>query len=97
MSASDIEIPLTTFFQTELGPLKVYRNGWAWGRCPFHDDKNPSFTVNLELGAYKCMACRVHGFGIAQFASDRYGLDEARTQDYLANWPDSFSNSRKEV
>lgn len=25
-------------------------------RCPFHDDKNPSFSVNLADGAWKCWA-----------------------------------------
>jgi DNA primase len=24
--------------------------------CPFHDDKNPSFTINIEHGGWKCWA-----------------------------------------
>ncbi|MFC1717843.1 DNA primase [Candidatus Poribacteria bacterium] len=27
------------------------------GLCPFHDDKNPSFTVNPDMQIYKCFAC----------------------------------------
>lgn len=31
------------------------------GLCPFHTDKNPSFTVNPMLGTYRCWACGEHG------------------------------------
>ena len=26
------------------------------GRCPFHDDRNNSFSVNLKTGQWKCFA-----------------------------------------
>ena len=29
--------------------------------CPFHDDRNPSMTVNPELGRYKCWSCGASG------------------------------------
>jgi DNA primase len=31
------------------------------GRCPFHDDRTPSFTVYLQSGTYYCYGCRAHG------------------------------------
>jgi DNA primase len=31
------------------------------GLCPFHADKNPSFTVNEEKGIFHCFACGVGG------------------------------------
>lgn len=31
------------------------------GLCPFHDDKNPSFDVNPELGRYRCWSCGAAG------------------------------------
>jgi len=31
---------------------KVYK-----GLCPFHQDRNPSFTVSAETGRYKCWSC----------------------------------------
>ena len=31
------------------------------GLCPFHDDKNPSFTVNDRTGTYRCWSCGEHG------------------------------------
>ena len=30
-------------------------------RCPFHNEKTPSFTVNEEKQFYFCLGCGVHG------------------------------------
>jgi DNA primase len=38
------------------------KTGKTWkGLCPFHADKNPSFTVDPTLGNYKCWSCGEHG------------------------------------
>jgi len=38
------------------------RTGKNWkGLCPFHDDRNPSFTVSRETGRYKCWSCGAGG------------------------------------
>ena len=31
------------------------------GRCPFHDGRDPSFTINLDKGVYHCFGCGVKG------------------------------------
>jgi hypothetical protein len=38
-------------------------HGWVSVRCPFHDDKTPSFGINLLHGGFKChsAACAVSG------------------------------------
>jgi hypothetical protein len=35
------------------------------GRCPFHEDKKPSFVVYPETQTYVCFGCRAHGDVIA--------------------------------
>lgn len=32
-----------------------------WGVCPFHKDKHPSLSVNLEKGLFLCRSCGVGG------------------------------------
>jgi len=31
------------------------------GRCPFHDDKHPSFSVNEDKGLFHCFGCQESG------------------------------------
>lgn len=37
------------------------KGGNWWGRCPFHHEKTPSFTVNEEGQFYHCFGCGVSG------------------------------------
>src|SRR3989339_1838763 len=36
-----------------------------WGRCPFHQEKTPSFSVNADKGIFKCFGCGVGGDAIS--------------------------------
>ena len=45
-----------------------------WGRCPFHEEKTPSFHVNAEKGVYYCHGCRAQGDVISYLM--RYNGDE---------------------
>ena len=44
-------------------PLERKGGNW-WGRCPFHHEKTPSFTVNAEGQFYHCFGCGVSGDAI---------------------------------
>lgn len=42
-------------------------------RCPFHDEKSPSFYVNDAKGFYHCFGCQAHGDAI-RWLTDHQGL-----------------------
>ena len=35
-----------------------------WGCCPFHNEKTPSFSVNIQKGTFKCFGCGEGGDAI---------------------------------
>ncbi|GHT51052.1 hypothetical protein FACS1894102_6870 [Spirochaetia bacterium] len=37
------------------------KGGRFWGRCPFHNEKTPSFTVDPDKKSYYCFGCHVGG------------------------------------
>lgn len=42
--------------------LELRKVGRAFvGRCPFHDDRHPSFVVYPETQSFYCFGCQVHG------------------------------------
>ena len=41
-------------------PLRRVGRNWM-GRCPFHEEKTPSFSVNAERQFYHCFSCKVGG------------------------------------
>lgn len=41
--------------------LKPTGTGKFTGKCPFHNDKNPSFGVIPETGSYNCLGCGASG------------------------------------
>jgi DNA primase len=58
-------------------PLK--RSGGNFmGRCPFHNEKTPSFSVNREKQFYYCFGCGAHGTAIGFLMDyDRLSFPEA--------------------
>ena len=59
----------------ELSPRS---NGDLYGKCPLHDDKTPSFSVNTRENLFYCFSCG-RGGGIIQYLMKYEGLsiDEA--------------------
>lgn len=56
-----------------------YRDCFGWQRmkCPFHDEATPSFSVNLEEGAFVCKAyaCGKSGGDAFEFIKLMDGVD----------------------
>ena len=53
------------------------------GLCPFHDDHNPSFTVNPERQSYKCWVCN-EGGDCFSFVMKHDTLGFPETLEFLA-------------
>lgn len=62
------------FYIAELGTLQPGNNGNAQALCPFHDDREPSLSVNLKNGLWQCFGCRASGDVIA-FYMKRHNCD----------------------
>lgn len=61
------------------------RNGTQYmGRCPFHEDNSPSFSVDPVNKVYHCFGCGVGG-DIYSFVMEKEGLEFAAAIEYLAD------------
>ncbi|MFA5161924.1 MAG: phage/plasmid primase, P4 family [Elusimicrobiales bacterium] len=56
-----------TFFAGHIEGIKRGRNGQRSGKCPFHDDRQASFSFNVEDGVWTCHAGCGSG-GLKEFA-----------------------------
>lgn len=63
--------------------LKKHGNEWQ-GRCPFHDERTPSFSVNSAKGVYYCFGCSASG-DVIGFLKAKQGLDFVEAVEYLAD------------
>jgi DNA primase len=54
---------------------ELTRRGSAWkARCPFHDEKTPSFVVNPERGTWRCFGACAEGGDVIAFVQRFEGL-----------------------
>ena len=53
------------------------------GRCPFHDERSPSFSVNADLNLYHCFGCG-QGGDVVTFVRETEGLDFVGAIEWLA-------------
>jgi DNA primase len=54
------------------------------GLCPFHDERSPSFSVNVSEKLYHCFGCGVGGDAV-RFVQEQEGLDFKTTIEFLAD------------
>jgi DNA primase len=67
------------------GRTQLRRSGAQWtGRCPFHDDQNPSFSVNAVEKLYNCFTCPASG-DLIKFVRETEGLDFVGAVEWLAD------------
>jgi hypothetical protein len=68
-----------------LDDLTERSNRFAWACCPFHDDRHPSFCVNLDSGWFKChsSSCGETGSNIVSFVGRLLGMEYAEARRHL--------------
>lgn len=66
----------------EVVPLKKAGREFK-GRCPFHEEKTPSFWVNPDKGVYHCFGCGASGDAL-EFVIRRLGLDFVEAVKHVA-------------
>ncbi len=63
-------------------PLRRVGSRWV-GRCPFHEERTPSFSVNPERRLYHCFGCG-RGGDLITFVRETEGLDFVQAVEWLA-------------
>jgi len=67
--------------------LRFYGRGrWRSALCQFHPDARPSLRINIETGAFRCMACGAKGGDVLDFHRARHGLSFAQAAQDLGAW-----------
>jgi DNA primase len=73
------------FVEVVSGYTQLRKTGSRWvGRCPFHDERTPSFSVNGIDKYYVCFGCGVKGDMIG-FVREREQLDFVGAIEWLAD------------
>jgi len=71
--------------------------GRYWGLCPFHKEKTPSFSVNPQLGIYKCFGCGEGGDALSFMMKTRniefMDLIKELAQRFGIEMPSTFQKS----
>jgi DNA primase len=65
--------------------VQLRRVGSRWtGRCPFHEERTPSFSVSPEKKTYHCFGCKAGG-DVIRFVQETEGLDFVGAVEWLAD------------
>lgn len=67
---------------SEVVPLKKAGKSYK-GRCPFHNEKTPSFYLNPTTGLYKCFGCGKAG-DVFRFVMEIHNMTFPEALDHLA-------------
>jgi hypothetical protein len=61
-------------------------SGYAQVRCPIHGEKNPSLSIHLERGNWRCFACGEAGGDALELYRRVRGLSFAQAARELGAW-----------
>ena len=69
--------------QNTTGEIVDLPNGESKVLCCFHDDKNPSLSINFEKGIYKCWSCGATGDYITFVIEKGLAVNEEGQNNYV--------------
>lgn len=72
------------FYARYLPKLQKARGDEMKAICPFHEDRNPSLSVNNQTGLFKCFGCDAAG-SILDFYAMKHGLDTRQDINRIIN------------
>lgn len=80
--------PPRVFYRRELEKIGRESRGWVRALCPFHEDHNPSLSVNMGSGGFYCFSCGAKGGDVVDFVMLRYHLDFKAAATMVGAWTD---------
>ncbi|MDQ3890022.1 MAG: DNA primase [Actinomycetota bacterium] len=84
-SSVEAAVAATDFVELVSAQTQLRRVGSRWvGRCPFHEERTPSFSVNPVDKLFYCFGCGKGGDVIA-FVRESEALDFAEAVEWLAD------------
>ena len=87
MSLKKDGLPDPLSYYTTTAGLKLKGRGtWRQSLCVFHDEANPSLSVNVLTGGFCCHACEAKGGDVLDFHRQRYGLGFKEAAQALSAW-----------
>jgi hypothetical protein len=97
-SPESLPVP-ENFYAAQIGRLPRPNRGRVMVRCPFHEDRRPSLSIDLRSpkGQFHCFGCQESG-DMVDFLVKRDGLDFKRAAMSLGAWTEPSSESdRREL
>ena len=73
------------YYAAQLAGLKV-KQGWAKVLCCFHEENQPSLSINLIEGHFRCFACNAKGGDVLAFHRLRYKLSFVEAVNHFGAW-----------
>ncbi len=86
----------TKFYKERIPSLQINGKPEVVGLCPFHNDTNPSLSVNLDTGLYRCYACGAKG-DVFTFHQETNGVDFLTALEELAVYTGVTDASKPKV
>ncbi len=86
MKKQDIlqNLDFRAFYSGEIPSLKINGKAKVTCLCPFHDDHNPSLSINLDTGRWKCFT-GCGGGDVFNFYQEKHGVDFKTALNEIVN------------